>query len=66
MPARPTVIARPTSSRTWRRSEVAISIGVPEMWSSPRTSRNASSIDSASTSGEVSLKIANTALLASV
>ena len=32
---------------------------------SPRTSRNASSIDSPSTSGVVSRKIANTALLAS-
>ena len=31
-----------------------ISVGVPEMCSSPRTSRNASSIDSPSTSGVVS------------
>ena len=39
--------------RTSARSRVAISGGVPEIRSSPRTSRKASSIDSASTTGRV-------------
>jgi hypothetical protein len=39
--------------------------GVPEIRLSPPTSRNASSIDSPSTSGVVSRKTANTAVLAS-
>jgi len=39
--------------------------GVPEILSSPRTSRNASSIERRSTSGAVSSKIAATARLAS-
>ena len=52
--ATPTVIGRPTRSRTSRRSRTAISAGVPAIRSSPRTSRNASSIDSPSTSGVVS------------
>ena len=64
--ATPTVIGSPTSSSTRARSRTAISSGVPAIRRSPRTSRNASSIDSPSTSGVVSRKIANTALLASV
>ena len=43
--ATPTVIGSPTRSRTSRRSRAAISVGVPETRCSPRTSRNASSID---------------------
>ena len=65
MRATPTVIGRPTSSRTRRRSRAAISGGVPAKRSMPRTSRKASSIDSASTTGAVSSKISKTALLAS-
>jgi hypothetical protein len=59
-------MGNPTSSRTRRRSRTAICSGVPAKCSIPRTSRNASSIDSASTVGAVSSKISNTALLASV
>ena len=62
--ASPIVIARPTSSSTRARSAIAICTGVPEMRSRPATSRNASSIDSPSTVGAVSRKIANTARLA--
>ena len=51
---------RPTSSRTRARSRAAISGGVPANRSIPRTSRNASSIDSGSTTGAVSRKIRNT------
>ena len=54
--ATPTVIGRPTRSRTSRRRRTAISVGVPEIRRSPPTSRNASSIDSPSTSGVVSLE----------
>jgi hypothetical protein len=63
--ATPTVIGRPTRSSTSRRNRTAISVGVPEIRPIPRTSRNASSIESPSTSGVVSSKTANTALLAS-
>ena len=63
--ATPTVIGSPTSSRTRRRSLAAMSLGRPAIRSMPCTSRNASSIDSPSTSGVVSRKISNTALLAS-
>ena len=63
--ATPTVIGSPTRSRTSRRSRAAISAGEPAIRSIPRTSRNASSIDSPSTSGEVSSNTSNTALLAS-
>jgi len=49
----PTVTGSPTRSRTSRRKRTAISLGVPESRRSPRTSRNASSIDSPSTSGVV-------------
>ena len=52
--ATPTVIGSPTRSRTSRRSATAISVGVPETLRRPPTSRNASSIDSPSTSGVVS------------
>ena len=62
--ATPTVMARPISSRTRSRSRAAISTGVPDTASSPPTSRNASSIDMASTSGVVSSKTAKTSLLA--
>ena len=63
--ATPTVMGRPTRSRTARRNRTAISTGVPETRFSPPTSMNASSIDSPSTSGEVSSKTSNTFLLAS-
>ena len=61
----PTVIGSPTSSSTRRLSRTAISRGAPAIRRMPRTSRNASSIDSPSTSGVVSRKMSNTALLAS-
>jgi hypothetical protein len=63
--ATPTVIGSPTSSSTLCRRRSAICGGVPDMCSSPLTSRKASSIDRASTTGAVSRKISNTALLAS-
>ncbi len=63
--AMPTVIGSPTWSRTSCRRLSAIWRGEPEMCSRPRTSRNASSIDSASTSGAVSSNTRNTARLAS-
>ena len=61
----PTVIGKPTRSRTSPRSRAAISTGVPESRLTPRTSRKASSIERPSTSGEVSSKTWKTALLAS-
>ena len=66
MRATPTVIGSPTRSRTSRRSRRAICSGVPAIRSIPRASRNASSIDSASTCGEVSSNTSKTARLASV
>ncbi len=63
--ATPTVIGNPTSSRTRVRNRSAICSGEPAIRRMPRTSRNASSIEMPSTSGVVSLKISNTALLAS-
>jgi hypothetical protein len=54
--ATPTVIGKPTRSRTASRNRAAISTGVPAIRLSPRTSRNASSIDTPSTSGVVSSK----------
>ena len=54
--ATPTVIGSPTRSSTFRFNREAISLGVPAIRSIPRTSRNASSIDSPSTSGVVSSK----------
>jgi hypothetical protein len=63
--ATPTVIGRPTSSRTSRRSFTAIASGVPEIRRIPRTSRNASSIEMPSTSGVVLRNTPKTALLAS-
>ena len=60
----PTVIGNPTSEATRARSSQAISRGEPAILRSPPTSRNASSIERPSTSGVVSRKIANTALLA--
>jgi hypothetical protein len=62
--ATPTVIGSPTRSRTSARSRPAISAGVPRIFSSPPTSRKASSIEIPSTIGVVSRKTANTALLA--
>ena len=59
------MIGNPTSASTRRRNRSAISRGEPEIRRSPRTSRNASSIEIPSTSGVVSRKISNTALLAS-
>jgi hypothetical protein len=56
---------QPTSSRTRMRNRSAICSGEPAIRRMPRTSRNASSIEMPSTSGVVSLKISNTALLAS-
>ena len=63
--ATPTVMGRPTCSRTSRRNRAAISVGVPAIRLIPRTSRNASSIDSPSTTGVESSNTSNTALLAS-
>ena len=65
MRATPTVMGSPTRSSTSRRSCAAISAGVPETRRNPPTSRNASSIDSASTSGVVCSNTSKTALLAS-
>ncbi len=64
--ATPTVTGSPTRSRTAARKRTAISTGVPARRSIPRTSRKASSIDSPSTTGDVSSKMANIARLASV
>ena len=64
--ATPTVTGKPTRSRTAARRRTAISTGVPAMRSIPRTSRNASSIDSPSTTGDASSNTANIARLASV
>src|SRR4051794_276458 len=63
--ATPTVIGKPTRSRTSVRSRSAIAAGEPASRSIPRTSRKASSMDSPSTSGEASSNTANMALLAS-
>ena len=63
--AMPTVMGIPTCSRTVSRNRAPISDGIPAIRRSPPTSRNASSIDSPSTSGVVSRKTANIALLAS-
>jgi hypothetical protein len=60
----PTVIGSPTSVRTRARSRAARSTGGASMRCSPRTSRNASSMDTPCTAGVVSSKIANTARLA--
>ena len=58
--ATPTEMASPTSARTRSRNRTAICSGVPAMRRRPPTSRNASSMESPSTSGVVSRKIANT------
>lgn len=63
MRATPTVIGSPTSSAISRRSRPAMSAGGRR---SPSTSRNASSMDSPSTSGVVARNTANTAVLASL
>ena len=63
--AMPTVMGIPTRPRTSSRSRAAISDGVPAIRRRPPTSRNASSIESPSTSGVVSRKTSNIALLAS-
>ena len=62
--ATPTVTASPTSARTSRRSRAAIAAGEPAIRSSPRTSRNASSIETPSTSGAVRSNTPNSARLA--
>ena len=64
--ATPTVIGRPTRSRTSRRRRSAMATGVPAIRSIPRTSRNASSIESPSTTGVVSSNTRYIARLASV
>ena len=64
--ATPTLIGRPTRSRTAPRRRTAISAGVPAVRHSPLTSRNASSIEMPSTNGVVSSNTSNTALLAAV
>ncbi|MFN8019135.1 MAG: hypothetical protein U0P45_13575 [Acidimicrobiales bacterium] len=64
--AMPTVMARPTSSRTVRRRSAAIWAGGPTSRRSPPTSRNASSIEIPSTIGVVRWNTSNTARLASV
>ena len=64
MRATPTVIGRPTCSRTSSRSCAAMSAGGPAMRHSPATSRNASSMDSPSTIGVVCRNTSKTALLA--
>ena len=61
--ATPTVIGRPTCSRTSRRSRARdLGRACRRSARSPRTSRNASSIDSPSTSGVVSSNTAETRL----
>ena len=62
--ATPTVIGSPTRSRTSARRRPAISPGSPLTRRRPPTSRKASSMEIGSTSGVVSSKTANTALLA--
>jgi hypothetical protein len=62
--ATPTVIGSPTRSSTSFRNRSAISTGAPAILRRPPTSRNASSIEMPSTSGVVSRKTSNTALLA--
>ena len=64
MRATPTVIGNPTSRRTRSRKRAAISTGAPAICRIPRTSRNASSIDIPSTTGDMSSKIRKTSLLA--
>ncbi len=66
MRATPTVIGSPTSAATRLRSRAAMSCGEPAIRRMPRTSMNASSIDSPSTTGDVSSKTSKTARLASV
>ena len=63
--ATPTVMGIPTRSRTSARRRAAMSVGAPAIRRRPPTSRNASSMDSPSTSGEVSRKTSNIAALAS-
>lgn len=63
--ATPTVIGSPTRRSTSARSCSAMRRGVPAIRHSPRTSRNASSIDSPSTTGVVSRNTSKTRLLAS-
>jgi hypothetical protein len=59
--ATPTVTAIPTSSRTRERNRTAISSGDPAIRRMPRTSMNASSIESPSTTGDVSSNTSNMA-----
>jgi hypothetical protein len=62
--ATPTVTGIPTRSRTSCRRRPAICDGMPAIRRRPPTSRNASSIESPSTSGVVSRKTSNIAVLA--
>jgi hypothetical protein len=64
--ATPTVIGKPTFSRTSSRRRPAISVGVPDIHLRPPTSRKASSIEMPSTNGVVSSNTSNSALLASL
>ena len=58
--ATPTEQVMPCSSWMVERSRSAISRGVPSRRSEPRTSRNASSSDTASTTGVTSRKVSIT------
>ena len=60
LPSRSTV----ARTRTRARSRSPIALGVPAKCSIPRTSRNASSIEIPSTTGDMSSKTAKTSLLA--
>ena len=60
----PEAIVVPPRMKAYTAASRAICSGVPAIRSIPRASRNASSIDSASTCGEVSSKTANTSRLA--
>ncbi|GAA3544452.1 hypothetical protein GCM10022222_30180 [Amycolatopsis ultiminotia] len=64
--ATPTVIGNPTCASTSARSRVAISDGRPAIRRRPPTSRNASSMDTPSTTGVVRRNTSNTALLAAL
>ena len=61
----PSIIAARLRHQVRERVGLPISVGVPETRRRPPTSRKASSIDSASTSGVVLSKTSKTALLAS-
>ena len=62
----PTVMGSPTRSRTAARRPAAMVAGDPATRPRPPTSRNASSIEIPSTTGEVSWNTSNTPRLASL